>query len=328
MSERTLGIAWVVAGLAFVLLLGFEYSRWSSLRSEAERVGQQRQTLTQAIRTAEEQIVAEMRANTGLLQEMQWTSSGGDPSAFLNRVAELVREKRLRVLAIGNLERQTTPQFNKTWHTIQVVAPYRELRELAGRVEGEKGILEDMRIALPQDQGQPGRGARDEVQAAFKMTALELTADAKRVLDRALAASGGVTPPAAGAPLALPVPTRLTEPVPPGRDPFQFGAAPVVVATGPRGRPAGGPAPGAGPARPAGDDKPEVPLEVSGIVAFPGGFLAIVNNQIVKVGDAVAGHRVERISEAAVVLRAPGARPRTVPLKDLTAAPAPPGARR
>jgi hypothetical protein len=110
----------------------------------------------------------------------------------------------------------------------------------------------------------------------------------------------------------------VAETVPPGRDPFQFGKPPAAVAAGPRRpRPAG-----AAPAGPTGEPKGETPMEVSGIVGFPGGVLAILNNQIVKAGDQVSGHRVERITDREVVLRTPEGGPRTVPLKDLTAAPA------
>lgn len=317
MRDRTLAIAWVVAAVLLLLLLGYELNKWRALTSEGQRAAQQRQRLTEAIRSAEEQIVGEMRANTALLQEMQWTSSGGDPSAFLNRIAELVREKRLRVLGIGSLERQATPQFNKSWHTIQIVVPYRELRELAGRVESEKGILEDMKLLLPSD-GARATTPRDELQASFKMTALELTAEAKRILDRALTAAGSAASAPAASPLALSVPSKLGEAVPPGRDPFQFGAALVTAAVPTRGPRPAGTVPGA----PAGEPKPEVAMDVSGVVAFPGGFLAIVNNQIVKVGDTVSGHRVEQISDSGVTLRAPGSTPRTIPLKDLATAPA------
>ena len=55
-------------------------------------------------------------------------------------------------------------------------------------------------------------------------------------------------------------------------------------------------------------------MELKGIVGFPGGHLAILNNQIVKVGDSVAGHRVERVSEGEVVLKSPEGGTRVVPL--------------
>jgi hypothetical protein len=75
------------------------------------------------------------------------------------------------------------------------------------------------------------------------------------------------------------------------------------------------------------EPKPEVLLELKGIVSFPGGYLAIVNNQIVKVGDTVSGHRVERITDNTVVFREPDGASRTVPLPDLVGG-APSGPRR
>jgi hypothetical protein len=239
---------------------------------------------------------------------MQWTASGGDPAAFLTRLAELVREKRMTVAAIGPLERQATPQFSKSWHTIQVVAPYREIRELAMRVEGDKGILEDVRLEpAPASAGRAAAApGPEEVQARFRLVALDLSPAARKVLDRALAASG----PGAGAPSpGVPGLARAAAPDPISRDPFAF-AIPKVAS-----RP-GSPAP-----RP---DKPPAPMELTAIVGFPGGFLAIVNNQIVKTGDVVNGHRVEKITDRLVSLREPGGLARTLELPELGAAQAAP----
>ena len=52
-------------------------------------------------------------------------------------------------------------------------------------------------------------------------------------------------------------------------------------------------------------------------MGFPGGFLAILNDQIVKVGDMVAGSQVERITQDAMVVREPGGAPRTVVLPEM-----------
>ncbi len=70
-----------------------------------------------------------------------------------------------------------------------------------------------------------------------------------------------------------------------------------------------------------------MPLDLKGIVNFPDGHLAIVNNQIVKVGDTVSGLRVERITENSVTVREPSG-PRTVSLPELGAPPAPAEPRR
>jgi len=316
-KARGLLLAWSVLIVAFLVLFGYEFAQWRAISTEGGRAAGERQRLTSEIRLREEQLVAEMRAHSGLLQEMQWTSAGGDPSAFLTRLAELAREKRMKVMAIGPLERQSTPQFNKSWHAIQVVAPYREIRELAARVEREHGILEDVRVepAPPPPGGRPrDAGSPDEVQARFRMTALELSAPAKRILDRALSADGKASSsPAPGPPPALPPPPGVGAASPLTRDPFAFVAAKSPVA---KGR-------SVAPASPT----PAAPIELSAVVSFPGGSLAIVNNQIVKVGDTVSGHRVEKITDDSVSLRAPGAAPRTIQLPELGAAPPAPSRR-
>lgn len=314
MTSRGLLVAWAAVIVAFLVLLGYELAQWRAISTEGARAAGERQRLASEIGRREEQLVAEMRAHSALLREMQWTSAGGDPSAFLARLAELAQEKRMKVMAIGPLERQSTPQFDKSWHAIQVVAPYREIRELAARVEREKGILEDVRVgpAPAPPAGAPKGAGPDEVQARFRMTALELAAPAKRILERALAADvgspGGPALPASR-PMPPPAPAGAERPL--GRDPFAF-----VAGTGPvpKGR-SEAPRPG----------KPPAPMELSAVVSFPGGYLAIVNNQIVKVGDSVSGHRVERITDNAVSLREPGAAPRTIQLPELGATPpAPP----
>jgi hypothetical protein len=313
---RPLALLWfVVIGLLVLLNIVALY-QWRSLAGRGARVTAERTGLGNEIRAKEGEIVALMRGNAGLLQEMQWTSTGGEPAAFLTRLGELAREKRMKVIGIGPLERASTAQFTKSWHTIQVVAPYRELRELAARVEAEKGILEDVSVMAPR----AGGGARpDEIEARFKMTALELTPDARKVFDRAVSAAGpGPQGAPSGGSLALPLPSDAAG-VMPARDPFTFAAGmrrpPVAASAGPGGP---GPPPPVEGARAA--------IEVKGIFGFPGGFLAIVDNQIVKTGDTVSGYRVERITEDSVVLRERGGGSRVVTLPALSTAP--PGAPR
>ncbi len=313
MKPRVLAVTWVVVAVLFVVFLLVEFSKWRSLTTQMIGAASERQRLTGEIQLTEQQLAAEMRKHAALLQEMQWTSTGPDPSAFLTRMADLAREKRMTILAVGDLESQSTPQFIKSWHAVQLRAPYREIREFASRVEQDRGILEDVHIdAAPatagRPPGSPGSSPAEEVQARFKLTALELSPQAKVVVERALAAGGGASKVTPGSPLALPVPPA-TGKAPAGRDPFVFltpPAPPTTAASGPKPPPAA--------------------LELKGIVSFPTGFLAIVNNQIVKVGDTVSGHRVERITENSVTLREPGAAtPRTIELPDIApAAPAAP----
>jgi len=307
MTPRTIGVCWILLVVLFVLLLGLEFSKWRSITTEAALAASERQRLTTEIQNRERQLVAEMQKSAGLVQNIQWTSTSGDPSAFLTRLADLAREKRMTVLAVGPLERKASPQFTKSWHSVQVRAPYREVQELASRIEQDRGVLEDVHVepAPGQPENLTGGG---EVQARFKLTALELSPQAKLIIERTLAASSGSGKSSAAAPMGLPVPSSPQGTSTSGRDPFVFLTPPT-----PPARPG---------AQTAAAPLPEVGL--GGIVSFPDGFLAIINNQIVKVGDTVNGYRVERITDHSVTLSLPGTAPRTIELPEMAPAPAPP----
>jgi hypothetical protein len=303
-TARALAVAWIIVASLMLTLLAVEASKWGSVTAEAARLAAERDRLTNAVRERDEQIAAEMRKHGTRLQRMQWTATGGDPAAFLRRLAELAQAKRMKITAIGPIERQVTPQFTKSWHAIQIQAPYREVRELAARVEQDRGLLEDVRLdtSPPPPSASPGATSpQDEVQARFKIAALELSAAGKQIVARV--ASGENT---ATSSLVLPVP-RSEVLAALSRDPFTFPTRPA---------PALPPAPAVArsPEKPA---EPPAPVELKGIFGFPGGFLAILNNQIVRVGDTVSGHRVEQITDKAVTIRDPGAAPRTIDLPDL-----------
>jgi hypothetical protein len=126
------------------------------------------------------------------------------------------------------------------------------------------------------------------------MTALELSASSRRLAERALGAASGIPRSAS------------TPPAPLARDPFTFVMARLPAAPAP-------PAPRV--------EGPLAPLALSAIVGFPGGYLAIVNNQVVKTGDVVSGHEVVAITDSSVSLREPGAPTRTLQLPELGVAP-------
>jgi hypothetical protein len=213
-TRRGLGVAWVAVALVFLVLLAYELAQWRTLSSEGMHAATERRRLTDEIRLRGEQMAAELHARAPVLGEMRWTAGAADPGTFLTRFAELAEDKRIKVVAVGPLERQATSQWEKSWHAIQVVAPYREIRELVARIEAERGILEDVRLGpapapLPP-AGRPGPPPVDEIHARFRMTALELSGLSKRLVERALGAGSG-------APRVAPTP-----PAPLARDPFTF----------------------------------------------------------------------------------------------------------
>jgi hypothetical protein len=176
---------------------------------------------------------------------------------------------------------------------------------MAARVENERGTLDNVVIeALPAQAPPPPAPGQPppprvspEVQARFRVTALQLTQQARKIIEDAVKASGMT-------PLPQPSSTGLSLPVPsPGsefRDPFVF-AAPVD-------RP-----------RQADSGVPRVAFDLQGIVGFPGGHLAILNNQIVKAGEKMSGYTVEHITDTGVLLRQPDGTPRKLSLPEIGA---------
>src|SRR6185295_1644837 len=154
MTGRTLGLLWALTTIVFVVLLFWGYSTWRSLVTRGEAAAAQRAQLTADIKSRQEEMVKQMRS-TNVLQEMQFSVERADPSVFLTGLADITQGTRIRVLGITPLERQTTPQFVKSWQTVQMSAPFQDLRELAVRVEREKGILEDLVVEV----GGPGTPA-------------------------------------------------------------------------------------------------------------------------------------------------------------------------
>lgn len=314
MRGRALAVAWIALPLLFVIALVWELKWWRSL---AGRIGEARPELSRVeheIKANEAEMAKEMGALAGLLREMQrWSVDRGDPSAFLSELGELAKGSRLKITAIGPLERETAPQFRKSWHTVEIVAPYGELKQLAARLEREGGVLEDVSIRRSKERGRPGVDNANETEARFKLTTMELTPGSKAILRRTVAMSP-VIPVAVAEPeraLALPLPKEPQAPDPTLRDPFAFVAsieppAPERAST-------------TAPANGAATKKPLPRIEIKGIVSFPGGYLAIVNDRIVKVGDRVDGHQVERITDTQVVLRAGDGSSRPVSLPSITA---------
>jgi hypothetical protein len=304
--ERELTIVWIVLAVIFLVgLIGLvQYGR--SLRGSGAQAAAEVARLKATIEQKQKEILAEMKGNATTLQEMSWAGTTGDPVAFLSRVAELTQGSRLKVLAVGPLERQATPQFSKSWHALTVQGPFQDLVELAARVEHERGTLDNVVIEAqappalaPPPAGQQGRTPQPrvdpEVQARFRVTALQLTQQARKIVEDAAKASGmslaQQTPPAG---LALPVPSMASA----YRNPFAF-AAPVD-----------------GPRQVA---VPTAVFDLQGIVGFPGGHLAILDNQIVRTGEKVAGYTVERITDTAVLLRQPDGTSRRLLLPEIGA---------
>jgi hypothetical protein len=291
-SGRKLLAAWVATVAVLLIALGWTVYQWMALGTLGTTAGVQNAQLSADLDTQRQVIQKELLGNVDLLKEIRWSPERGNPDAVVRRLAELVQGGQAKVLAIAPLERESTARYRKSWHRIEMAAPYRELVDLAAKVEHEGGILEE--VVLDMDR-KPGDTAPGPIRAQFRLSAMEPSEEAKRILDRAVAAARKAGPPAQVAALTLPIEERATGASPQLRDPFAFVQPASARSSGKPGAPVTLPG----------------PVALKGIVKFPGGNVAIVNDQVVRVGDVVDGQRVEEISDGQIVLRQPGGGSRT-----------------
>jgi len=312
MSPRLLPIAWILLPLLLITGLAWEMKYWHSLGALSTQAQTEQRRLRAELAAQKEKIAQELRGHVALLKEMRWSPDRTDPSIFLRGLADLAHGEQIKVVSIGPLERGNTDKFRKSWHTVGVSTRFRDLKDLASRIEAEGAVLEDVVVEVPKeakDTGSQGR-PRDELRAQFRLTAMELSEQGRAIVERALTADRStVAVPATTATLTLPAAAQRPTSPETLRDPFAF------VAIG-RSSPVRAAVAGRQPSVSNDVAAPPTPISVSGILEFPSGYLAIVNQKIVKVADVVDGHRVDNIAKGHVVLRQPDGTRRTVPLAD------------
>src|SRR5438093_557592 len=281
-------------------------------RHAAHRPGVARESRASAARAGRAGDLAASRQNSQTelvvkaerLRDIRWSPDRATAADVLRRLADLARGGQAKVLAIAPLEQEPAARYRKSSHRIDMTASFSELLDLSTRVEREGGILEDVVLEVPQRK--PGEGAgRDTVRAQFRLTTIEPSDDTRRIMERVLAATAKTSRSPLAVALTLPLEARAETTLLPLRDPFAFAEAP-------RRR---GPAIAVAPARPS------TPVSVKGIMKFPGGALAIVDDRVVKVGDVVNGRRVEQIVDGRIVLSEPGGGSRSILLPGFAPAP-------
>ena len=306
MKGRALAGGWIVTALVFLAAIGWTVAQTISLGRLGTTADTQRAGLARELQASRQNIQAELVAKADLLKDIRWSPDRATAADVLRRLADLARGGQAKVLAIAPLEQEPAVRYRKSSHRIDMTASFSELLELATRVEREGGILEDVVLEVPQRK--PGEGAgRDTVRAQFRLTTIEPSDDTRRIMERVLAATAKSSRSILPVALTLPLDARAETTLLSLRDPFAFVEAP-------RRR---GPAIAVAPAPAA----PIAPVSVKGIMKFPGGALAIVDDQVVKVGDVVNGRRVEQIVDGRIVLSEPGGDSRSILLPGFAAPP-------
>ena len=119
MRHRALAIAWLALPVLFVIALAWELKWWRSLVGRGGEVRVELAGVEREIKANEAEMVREMGALAELLREMQrWSIDRGDPTTFLTGLGGLAQGVRLKITGIGPLERETAPQFRKSWHKV------------------------------------------------------------------------------------------------------------------------------------------------------------------------------------------------------------------
>ena len=295
MKGRALTVGWVGMVLVVLAALVWTVAQTISLGRLGATADVQRAGLARELEASRQNIQAELVANADLLKDIRWSPDRATAADVLRRLADLARGGQAKVLAIAPLEQEPAARYRKSSHRIDMTASFSELLDLATRVEREGGILEDVVLEVPQRKPGDGAGA-DTVRAQFRLTTIEPSDDTRRIMERVLAATAKSSRSILPVALTLPLDARAETTLLALRDPFAFVEAP-------RRR---GPAIAVAPAPPI------APASVKGIMKFPGGALAIVDDQVVKVGDVVNGRRVEQIVDGRIVLSEPGGGSRSI----------------
>ena len=304
MKGRALAGGWIVTALVVLAAIGWTVAQTISLGRLGTTADTQRAGLARELQASRQNIQAELVEKAELLRDIRWSPDRATAADVLRRLADLARGGQAKVLAIAPLEQEPAVRYRKSSHRVDMTASFSELLELATRVEREGGILEDVVLEVPQRKTGEGAG-RDTVRAQFRLTTIEPSDDTRRIMERVLAATAKSSRSILPVALTLPLDARAETTLLALRDPFAFVEAP-------RRR---GPAIAVAPAPPI------APASVKGIMKFPGGALAIVDDQVVKVGDVVNGRRVEQIVDGRIVLSEPGGDSRSILLPGFAAPP-------
>jgi hypothetical protein len=315
---RGLAAGWIATVLVLLFALGLTITQTIALGRSRASADLQHADLARQVNASRQKMQDELLAKVEVLKDLRWSADRPTAADVVRRLADLARDGHAKVSALAPVDKESTARARESSHRVEMAASFHEIVDFATKVERDGGLLEDVVFELPPSKTGESATGVEGLNAQFRLTTIEPSDDARQIMRRVLAASAKNPKFALTSALALPMDVQA-QPAQSLRDPFQFAEAPS------RRR---GPATVTAMAAPSTAASPVppppvvVPLAVKGIVKFPGGTVAIVNDQVVKVGDLVEGQRVEEIGNGRVVLHEPGSGLRSVPLAGF--APLPP----
>lgn len=312
MRGRGLLAGWIATAVVVLLGLGGAIAYTVSLHRSGTTAALQRAALARDLDTTREKMHAELVERVELLKDVRWSAERPGGADVLRRLAELAQEGQAKVSAVAPVEKDSATRSREVSHRVEMTASFREIFDFATRVEHDGAILEDMVLeAVDPKSGEPTDPKG--LQAQFRLTTIEPSDDARQIMRRVVAASAKTPKPILASALTLPLAVQSAETATPVRDPFRFAEAPRRLS----------PARFLSQPAPAAVTPPLAPVALKGIVKFPRGAVAIVNDQILSVGDMVGGARIVEIGETGIVLHEPTGGSRSVSLPEFAAAPVP-----
>jgi len=277
-----IGLIPVAIFLAVMLLLWLPQSITRSHVAQFER-----RKLELQLEATENEIKGDLARYLEIVKRFPWIIEGASGAKFLTRLSEVTGGQRLRILAIGALERSKAGQIERVGRNIELNGTFGDLVQLVERIQHNRGMMQGLKLEQSDLRGRSAGGGN--LDAKFKMASIELSPEIREKLRALLAAkpkeatgdAKEVAPTIEAAAPSGDLGFKLAQ----GRDPFR---APLTQLGGARETAASSLFP---------------KVTFSGIVGLPGGKAAIINNEMVPEGGRIGEITVERITDREVLLK-------------------------
>ncbi len=148
------------------------------LQAERQKTEQEWQQLEATLKDLDAQFKGEEERYARILRRFPWLAEPSDGTAFLTRLGDVVTGLSLKVMAIGAVQREATPQLEKLGRQVRVAGRFSDNLRLVENVAQHKGFVEELKMQRLQPKG--GEEAVEEIEAQFRLSSVELTPDVRK----------------------------------------------------------------------------------------------------------------------------------------------------
>jgi len=288
MKGRMLWLGWVGLLVFVVMAVGLTLRQQGIYRQLASLVNM-RKALETDYQKAEDTLKKDLTRYVKVLRRFPWLLESGSGTAFLTRLSDVASDHLLKIVGVGPLERKTIGQVERIGRRVKVSGSFSDILGVVEKVERNRGIMDGLTVKLSDQKGK--NNGVEKLEAQFSLVTAELSTPVRKRM-RSLLVTALDSKEANGVPVVSAPQIEWNFEVAALRDPFlpvrPFEAkekAKKVTAAIP--------------------SFPEVRL--SGIVSLLNKKMAIINDQMLGVGDRFDGILVEQVTDDAVVLKSESA---------------------